>query len=146
MKGLQVKSESTTESMMKERYETGWAATQICKTNSNNMINRVLLDIGASISIFCNPKFCKEVKPARIPMRIQTNSGSMLASEACDVPELGEAYLNNKGLTNIIGLSQIRRQHRVTYDFGKEPASFIHMDGKIVKFPETNDGLYALDL
>ena len=38
----------------------------------------------------------------------------------------------------------MRRRYRVTYDCEKEPAFFIHMNDKVVKFPERNDGLYAL--
>ena len=70
----------------------------------------------------------------------------MLASEACNIPELGEAYYDEMGMINIIGLSQLRRQYRVIYDFDKERAFFIQMKGKIRKFSEISDGLYALSM
>ena len=54
----------------------------------------------------------------------------MVASKACEIPELGEAYFNENGMTNIIGLSQMRRKYRVTYDSHKEPAFHIHMKDK----------------
>ena len=34
----------------------------------------------------------------------------MLASEVCHVPELGEAYFYEKGMTNIIGFRKMRRR------------------------------------
>ena len=79
-------------------------------------------------------------------MRIQTNSGNMLASKAYHVPELGEAHFNEKNMTNIIGLNQMRTQYRVTYDSENKPAFFMRMNDKAVKFPETDDGLYALNM
>ena len=107
------------------------------------MKNRVMLDGDALTSIFCNTKFCQGVKSTRIPMQMQTNSGNILASKSYRIPKLGEAYFNKKGMTNIIGLSQMRRRYQVTYNSEKEPTFFIYMDEKIVKFPEINDGLYA---
>ena len=49
-------------------------------------------------------------------------------------------------MTNIIGLSQMRHKYSITYDSKKEPAFFIHMKNKMVKFPETMDELYALNM
>ena len=79
-------------------------------------------------------------------MKIQTNSGSMIASQACDIPDLGKAYYSDKGMTNIIGLSQMRCKYRVGCDSEMEPAFFIRMKNKIVKFSETMDRLYALNM
>ena len=79
-------------------------------------------------------------------MKIQTNNGSMITSQACDIPEVGEAYYTDKGITNIIGLSQMRFKYRITYDSEKEAAFFIYMKNNIVKFPETMDRLYAVNM
>ena len=43
-------------------------------------------------------------------MEIQMNSGSMIATETYKVPKLAQAYFNNKGLTNIFGLGQMRQK------------------------------------
>ena len=48
-------------------------------------------------------------------MRIEMNSGNMIASKACDIPQIGEAYYSDKGMTNNIGLSQMRRKYRITH-------------------------------
>ena len=37
----------------------------------------------------------------------------------------------------------MRKRHRVTYDSEKEPAFFIYMKNRVVKFPELHDGLYT---
>ena len=146
MKTQQEKSNDTTIRGVTEQDKNGWAATQIKTSISNDMRNKVLLDSGATTSIFCNPKYCKEIKDSNIPIKIQTNSGNMIATRSCHIPELGEAYYNGKGMTNIIGLSQMRKKYRVTYDSQKEPAFHIHMKNKLIKFPETEDGLYAIDM
>ena len=126
--------------------QTGWAAAQFCLNSMNTDMRNKVLDSGSSTSIFCDKEYCQAVRKAQTPMRIQTNSGSMIASQAYDIPEIGEAYYSDKGMTNIIGLSQLRSKYRITYDSKKEPAFFIHMKNKIVKFPETMDGLYALNM
>ena len=126
--------------------QNGWAAAQCClKSLNSDMKNKVLLDSGSSTSIFCNKKYFQVVREAQTQIRIQMNSGSMIAS-VCEIPEVGEAYYSDKGMTNIIGLSQMRRKYRITYDSEKEPAFFSYMKNKIVKFPETMDRLYALNM
>ena len=69
----------------------------------------------------------------------------MLATQECKIPVLGRAYYNDKGMTNIIGLSQMGQKYRVTYDSEKEPAFYIHMPGKIVTFSERTEEV-AIDM
>ena len=140
------KSEDTPTSNSKKQNENGWAATQIKSLSCNDMKDKVLLDSGATTSIFCNPNYCKYIRNASLPIKIQTNSGNMMATRSCHIPELGKAYYSDEGMTNIIGLSQMRKKYRVTYDSQKEPAFHIHMKNKIIKFPETKDGLYAIEM
>ena len=52
IKGQQVKSECTAELVINEQFNIEWTAIQICLTTTNNLKNRVLLDSGASTSIF----------------------------------------------------------------------------------------------
>ena len=146
MKTQSEKSNDTSLSNPKKQEQNGWAATQIKSETQSDMKNKVLLDSGATTSIFCNPKYCQQIKNANIPIKIQTNSGNMMATKSCYIPELGRAYYNGCGMTNIIGLSQMRKKYRVTYDSQKEPAFYIHMKNKIIKFPETEEGLYAIEM
>ena len=67
-------------------------------------------------------------------------------NESCIVPDLGRGYFNKNGLTNIIGLRDMRKKFRVTYNLSKEPSFPIHTKNGIIRFPETNEGVYAIDM
>ena len=141
-----MKENNQTAKIGDKEKDVGWTAAQDCFSQTGSMKNCILLDIGSSTSIFCNPRYCQQIRPTSNHVEIQTNSGSMIATETCKVSKLGQAYFNNKGLPNIIGLGQMRQKYRVTYDSTKEATFCIHLPNKIIKFPETFDGLYAVEM
>ena len=49
-------------------------------------------------------------------------------------------------MTNIIGLADMRKKFRTTYDSNKDAAFLVHTSSKIIKFQETSEAIYALDM
>ena len=49
-------------------------------------------------------------------------------------------------MTNMIGLADMRRKLKITYDSNKEAALLVHNSSKIIKFPGLSEGIYALDI
>ena len=62
------------------------------------------------------------------------------------MPHIGKSYYAKDTMTNIIGLADMRKKFRITYDSDKEAAFLVHTPSKIIKFPETSEGIYALDM
>ena len=67
-------------------------------------------------------------------------------NKSCIIPDLGSGYFNKNGLTNIISLTDTRKKFWVMYNLSKESAFLVHTPSKIIKFPETEEGVYAIDM
>ena len=63
---------------------------------------------------------------------------------ACSrVPDYGEVWFNERALTNIFSLAELRKKYHVTYDSNKEEAFIMHFkEGKPAKFTQSPNGLY----
>ena len=70
----------------------------------------------------------------------------MYMNKSCSISDLGNGYFNKNGLTNIIGLTDMRKIFWLTYESSKESAFLVHTPSKIIKFPETKEGVYAIDM
>ena len=49
-------------------------------------------------------------------------------------------------MTNIIGLRDMRTKYRVTYNSDKGAEFNVHTPNGIIRFPETEEGVYAIDM
>ena len=79
-------------------------------------------------------------------MEVGTNGGGCLEStHKCDIPLLGEHWINEDSMTNIISLSDMTSKFKVTMDTSKEKAFFVHLPDKIVKFRQMENNLYGMD-
>ena len=109
------------------------------------MQNKILLDSGSSTTAFYNEDYYNTIKPAE-KVEIKTNGRAMYMNKSCTIPDLGCGYFNKNGLRNIIGLTDMRKKFRVTYDSSKESAFLVLTPSKVIKFPETKEGVYAIDM
>ena len=66
--------------------------------------------------------------------------------ELCEVPQIGKSYYAKNAMTNKIGLAHMRKKFRITYDSDKEAAFFVYTPTKVIKFPETSEGIYAINM
>ena len=126
--------------------QQGWTSVHVIYNQGNSMKNKIILDSGSSTTLFCNKNYCNKIKNTKNPIDIHTNGGTLQVKESCELPEIGESYYDKNAMTNIIGLSDMRKKFRITYDSEKEAAFLIHTPAKIIKFAETSEGIYAIDM
>jgi hypothetical protein len=63
-----------------------------------------------------------------------------------DLPGFGPVWFNEGSIANILSLAAVRKVCRVTMDSHNEPAMFVHkQNGKVMKFIESDSGLYYYD-
>jgi hypothetical protein len=65
---------------------------------------------------------------------LATNAGFKQSNRKANVPGFGKIYYDEDAIANIIGFSDLKKKHRITYDSDKEDAFLVHMDNKIIKF------------
>ena len=85
----------------------------------------------------------EKIETAQDPIDIHTNAGIKQVKESCQVEK---SYYAKYAMKNIIGLADMRKKFRNTYDSDKEAAFLVHTPSKIIEFPELSEGIYALDM
>ena len=104
--------------------------------------NCILLDSGLTLSLFSNPELVKNICTTRRTLALATNASVKHSNKEATVPGFGTVYYDEDAIANIFGLSDLKKNHRVTYDSNKEDAFLVHMNDKIIKFECSPDGLY----
>ena len=106
----------------------------------------ILLDSQSTISVFNNPAFLKNIRPADHPLRVVTNGGFQDSNLIADFANLGTVWFNPLSIANILSLADVRKVRLVTMHTGNDPAMFIHRpDGSTMRFGEHECGLYVHD-
>ena len=67
-------------------------------------------------------------------------------THSCKILKICQGYYDKNALANIMGLKNMRDVYRVTYDSAIEPAFIVHTQNGVIKFIETEDGVYAIDM
>jgi hypothetical protein len=81
----------------------------------------VLLDSQSTMDLFCNPHLVKEVTKTSNVMNLQSNGGTMQIRHKASISGYHkQVWFSKFALTNIIALSNLIKQYRVTYDSGDE--------------------------
>ena len=111
----QPSSISSTESRQK-----GWTNVHIVCNQGHQIRNKIMLNSGSSTTLFCNKNYCKQIKTTQDPIDIHTNAGIIQVKESCQMPQIGKSYYTKDAMTNIIGLADMRKKFRITYDSDKE--------------------------
>jgi hypothetical protein len=77
----------------------------------------MLLDSQSTMDLFCNTALVSETRKSGDTMRLKSNGGSMLVNHKATVPGYKkEVWFSTRAITNIIALSNLIQQYRVTYD------------------------------
>ena len=74
--------------------QTGWTNLHYnlshYNMNQNNMMHKlVLFDSDSTHIIFCNKDYVNNIRKAKNHLEIQTNGGTMIVKEICEIPHLG---------------------------------------------------------
>ena len=79
--------------------------------------NVILLDSQSTMDLFCNHKLVHKVSKSSNKMKLQSNGGTMTVGHKASINRYDhEVWFSKNAITNIIALSNLIQQYRVTYD------------------------------
>jgi hypothetical protein len=77
----------------------------------------ILLDSQSIMDLICKKALVTNISKSNKSMRLQSNGGTMIVNyKATMKGYLNEVWFNSKAITNILTLSNVVKQYRVTYD------------------------------
>ena len=120
-----------------------WSGLHIQPNNKNELKDLILLDNGSTTSIFSNPKMVHSIKTVTNPIKLATNAGEVELKMKAIVQGFGEVWYNPELPTNIFSFSELNNKHSITFNSTKEKAFLVHLPKKIIKFEQTQNGLFA---
>ena len=110
----------------------------------DHLKNSFLIDCASTIgATICNPDMITGIHVSPTPILMSTNAGTKKINLEGTVEGFGTAYYAPDMVANIFSLSKMAKKHHVTYDSWKEDAILVHKEEGLVKFVETDDGLFA---
>jgi hypothetical protein len=76
----------------------------------------ILLYIHSTMDLFCNSALVNETCKSTTSMRLKINGGTMVVTRKATMPGYNkDVWLSTRAITNIIALSNLIQQYRVTY-------------------------------
>jgi hypothetical protein len=104
-----------------------------------NLRNIILLDSQSTMDLFCNPELVQKVSKSKKTMTLKSNGGTMTIDHRAKISGYDEqVWFSKDAITNIIALSNLIKQYRVTYDSAdemfivhREPAGKPNMEFKM---------------
>jgi uncharacterized protein YodC (DUF2158 family) len=77
----------------------------------------ILLDRQSTRDLICNPNLVKKIFRSSKEMQLKSNGGSMTVKHKAKMAGYHrEVWYDKKAITNILALSNVIKQYRVTYD------------------------------
>jgi hypothetical protein len=77
----------------------------------------ILLDSQSTMDLFCNAALVSNTLKSTTSMRLKSNSGTMVVTHKSTMPGYNkDVWFSTRAITNIIALSILIQQYRVTYD------------------------------
>ena len=77
----------------------------------------ILLDSQSTMDLMCNPALVKKTFRSSKSMRLKSNGGTMMVTHKAKVAGYHmHVWYNKNAITNILALSNVIKQYRVTYD------------------------------
>jgi hypothetical protein len=79
----------------------------------------ILLDSQSTMDLFCNAALVRKTSKSTTSVRLKGNGGTMVVSRKSTLPGYNkDVWFSTRVITNIISLSNLIQQYRVTYDSG----------------------------
>jgi hypothetical protein len=77
----------------------------------------ILLDSQSTMDLFCNAALVSKTCKSTTSMRLKSNGGTMLVNRKATIPGYNkDVWFSTRAITNIIALSNLIQQYRITYD------------------------------
>jgi hypothetical protein len=95
-----------------------------------NLREVILLDIQSTMDLFCNAALVSKTRKYTTCMRLKSNGGTMLVTREATMPGYDkDVWFSTRSITNIIALSNLIQQYRVTYD-SDDKMFFVHRESQ----------------
>jgi len=112
--------------------------------NQESLKDVILLDTGLTIgATFMNNNMVTNIKVTKKPIQMNTNAGYKILQLEGEVPGFGRVYYDPTMMTNIFGFAKLAEKCQIVYDSDIEDAFHVHTDNGIIKFAQTDEGLYV---
>jgi hypothetical protein len=77
----------------------------------------ILLDSQSTVDLFCNAALVSKTCKSTTSMRLKSNGGTMVVTRKATMPGYNkDVWFSTRAITNIIALSNLIQQYRVTYE------------------------------
>ena len=130
----------------------GWTGVHMARAETSqipmNLFNEksirswILIDNQSSVTIFCNKDMVKNIRKSSDIIEITTNGGPLICNTKCTVPGFGDAWFNEKSVTNILSYAEVVDKFTVTYDSKNEDAFCVTTHDKSIKLKRSHNKLY----
>ena len=74
---------------------------------------------------------------------LAANAGTKQNNMKAHVPSHGNVWFDQDAIANTFSFANMKKKYQITYDSNKEDAFKVHMNGKILEFKVTPQGLYC---
>ena len=118
---------------------------------SGRVINQqwILLDSGSTVNLFSNGKLLNNIRNAPYGghITINTSGGSVITKQQGDLPGFGTVWYHPDDIANVLSLSHVSINFRITMDTAIDNAIIVHKsDGSTRRFGLSDTGLYVTDV
>lgn len=115
------------------------------KENANLLhTDDILADNQATVSIFHNRRYLRNVRPADKHLKVHGIGGHLIATQVGDFGNFGQVYYHPEAVANILSFYELQRKYQIEYNNKIEDAFIVTTDKAKIKFVQKK-GLYVFN-
>ena len=112
---------------------------------TNDLRRMILLDNQSTCDLFCNIKLLSNIHKTYKTIQVTGNGGSITTNRQGHIKNYGDAWFDERAITNILCLKNTKKKYRVTYDSAKNGTFTVHKPDSHLLFVMHLDGLHYHD-
>lgn len=129
---------------VKKRQETAFNFAQQDIDTPRRLKDVIVLDSGSTTDIFCNDKLLRNIHSSD-NLQLVSNGGGLHLKKKGVLNNYGTVWYEENAIKNIIGLHNLVKKYRVTFDSAVDDSFYVHKKEEILRFPCSENGLYHHD-